>query len=403
MANDETEDFAALMKEFDGAPASKKRGLKAGELVRGRIVSIGAESVFVDLGGKAEGILERAQVLDKDGKLTVAVGDELEARVADAGGKSGTIILRKTASLRGPEAAAEVVQAFEFGIPVEGLVAGVNKGGFDVQVAGMRGFCPVSQIDLRFVDDPSLYVGQKMHFRITKLEPGRGNQMNLVLSRKALLEEEQKARAAELRKTLAVGLVVRGTVTQLKEYGAFVDLGGIEGLLHVSELGFQRVRHPSEVLGVGQEVEVVVTKIEPSAEARKGDKISLSLKQLGRDPWLDVADQFPAGSRVKGTVVRFQPFGAFVELAPGIEGLIHISQMVSGKRINHPSEAMDLRQAVEVTVLSVDPEQRRLSLALTSATPDDQAGVEDVAAARVAGKQGLGTFGDLLKRVKPRA
>jgi small subunit ribosomal protein S1 len=395
MTPDETEDFAALLAEYEGG--GKRKGPKPGEMVKGRVVSIGAESIFVDLGGKAEGVLDRAQVLDKDGKLTVAVGDELEARVADAGGKTGTIVLRKIAQLRGPEASAEVAAAFEHRIPVEGLVAGVNKGGFDVQVAGMRGFCPVSQIDLRFVEDPSIYVGQKLSFRITKLEPGRGNQMNLVLSRRALLEETQAARAAELRARLQPGLVVRGTVTQLKEYGAFVDLGGLEGLLHVSELGFQRVRHPSEALSIGQEVEVAVTKIEPSGDRKKPDKISLSLKALGRDPWLDVASQFPAGARVKGTVVRFMPFGAFVELAPGVEGLVHISAISTGKRINHPSEALDLRQEVEVTIQSVDLEKRRLSLAIGTVS-DDQAGAEEIAQARVEGKRGLGTFADLLAK-----
>lgn len=394
--DDDTEDFAALMREMDDHP--RRKGPRPGDQIKGRVVSIGAESVFVDLGGKAEGVLDRAQVVDKDGKLTVKVGDEIEARVADAGAGSGTVTLRRTAALRGPEAAAEVAQAFELGIPVDGVVSGINKGGFDVQVAGMRGFCPVSQIDLRFVEDPQAYVGQRLSFRITKLEPGRGNQMNLVLSRRALLEEEQASKAAELRRRLEVGLVVRGTVTQLKEYGAFVDLGGLEGLLHVSELGFQRVRHPSEVLAVGQEVEVAVTKIEASDDRKRPDKISLSLKALGRDPWLDVADRFKAGARVRGTVVRFQPFGAFIELAPGVEGLVHISAMSSGKRVNHPSEALDLRQEVEVTVLAVDLEKRRISLGLSSATPDDQAGADEIAAARVEGRQGLGTFGDLLKK-----
>jgi small subunit ribosomal protein S1 len=300
--------------------------------------------------------------------------------------------------MRGPEAAAEVAAAFEHGIPVEGTVAGVNKGGFDVQVAGMRGFCPVSQIDLRFTEDPNVHVGQRYRFRITRLEPGRGNQMNLVLSRRALLEEEQAERARELKKSLAVGLVVRGTVTQLKEYGAFVDLGGIEGLLHVSELGFQRVRHPSEVLSVGQGVEVAITKIEPTDDPRKGDKISLSLKALERDPWLDVAAGFPVGAKVRGRVVRFQPFGAFVEVAPGIEGLVHISAMVAGKRVNHPSDVLELRQEIEVTVLAVEPDKRRISLGLGSATPDDQAGADEIAAARAEGKRGLGTFADLLKK-----
>ncbi|HLU65417.1 MAG TPA: S1 RNA-binding domain-containing protein, partial [Kofleriaceae bacterium] len=341
----EEEDFAALLAEYEEAERRGGRGPAVGDTVKGRVISVGAEAVFVDLGGKAEGMLELDQVSDREGNVTVAVGDTIEARVVDTGGRTGCILLRRVMA-RGAEAKAELVQAFEHRIPVEGLVTGVIKGGVEVQVAGVRAFCPVSQIDLRYVEDPAVYVGQRLEFRITRLEPGRGGQLNLVVSRKSLLAEAAEERAAELRRTLEVGAVVAGTVTAVKDYGAFVDLGGLEGMLHVSELGHQRVRHPSEVLRVGQKVEVQVTRLERTGDPKRPERISLSLKALEKDPWEDVAAGIAVGARVKGKVVRLQPFGAFVEVAPGVEGLVHISQLAADRRINHPREVVEIGQEV---------------------------------------------------------
>jgi small subunit ribosomal protein S1 len=401
--NDGDEDFAALLAEYDEKDKKRGRGPTIGDMVKGRVISIGAESVFIDLGGKAEGVLERDQVADKEGNLTVKVGDTVEARVVDLGGKTGSITLRKVMA-KGAEAKAELVQAFEHRIPVEGLVTGVVKGGVEVQVAGVRAFCPAGQLDIRFVEDPAVFVGHKLEFRISKLEAGRGGQPNLVLTRRAILAEAAEVRAAELRKTLEVGSVVKGTVTTVKDYGAFVDIGGIEGMLHVSELGFQRVKHPSEVLSVGQTVEVQVTKMERTDDPRRPERISLSLKALERDPWSDLVERFPAGARVRGKVTRMQPFGAFVEVAPGIEGLVHVSQLVAEKHINHPREVVELGKEVEVTVLGVDTERRRLSLSMSALGEDDAtAAAEDraeakAAVSRASGDKGLGTFGDLLKK-----
>ncbi|NVB78948.1 MAG: 30S ribosomal protein S1 [Kofleriaceae bacterium] len=382
---DNDEDFAAMFAESERDKPRAKRP-KIGDLVKGKVISISKEAVFVDLGGKAEGQLEKDQVSDKDGKLLVKVGDTIEARVmSDAGG----VLSLRTKLGRGPEARAELQQAQELGIPVEGLVTEVVKGGLSVDVAGVRGFVPASQIDNRFVDDLSKFVGQKLTFRITRYEP-----RNLVLSRRALLEEEQEKLAVETRKKLVPGVVLRGKVVGFKPFGAFVDIGGIEGMLHISELGYTRVEKPEDVLSLGQELDVAVLKIEPG---EKGERISLSLKALASDPWRDATAKLVEGSRVKGTVTRLQPFGAFVEIAPGVEGLVHISELGAGRRINHPKEVVSVGQQVEAGVLAVDHDKRRLSLSMAAS---NDASAEDVAAAQPRAPQKLGTLGDLLQRKK---
>ena len=396
MATDD-DDFAAMFAESERDKPKTKRP-KVGDMVKGKIISVSKDAVFVDLGGKAEGQLERDQVTDREDKLLVKVGDVIEARVvADQGGQ----LILKTKLSRGPQASAELQQAFDLGIPVEGLVTEVVKGGLSVDVAGVRGFCPASQVDNRFVDDLAKFVGQKLTFRVSRYEA-----RNLVLSRRALIEEEQEKKAGETRKKLVPGAVLRGKVVGFKPFGAFVDLGGIEGMLHVSELGFSRVEKPEDVLSLGQELDVAVLKIEPGGVSASGetdregkkqhDRISLSLKALANDPWRDSTANLGEGKRVKGTITRLQPFGAFVEIAPGVEGLVHISELGAGRRINHPKEVVSIGQEVEATVLAVDTEKRRISLSMAGSK---DASAEDVAAVPRA-PQKLGTFGDLLQRKK---
>ena len=245
---------------------------------------------------------------------------------------------------------------------MQGQVSASVKGGVEVQVAGVRAFCPASQVDLRFIDDLKELVGQRLDFRITRLEGGR--RPNLVLSRRAILEEEQRQQALETRAQLTEGAMLAGTVTSLKDYGAFVDIGGIEGMIHVSELAHGHVKHPSEILSVGQPVEVSVLRIEPPRDAKSRERIALSIRALARDPWSDAEQDFAVGSQVRGTVSRLQPFGAFVELAPGIDGLVHISELGAGRRIGHPSEVLQVGEQVDATVLGVDLERRRISLSL---------------------------------------
>ena len=387
--------LAAFESEHKSGPSRRKQdGLKVGAEVRGRILSIGRDAAFIDLGGKDDGALSLDELRGPDGQLTAQVGDEIVARIVEIDGRGGGVVLRRTLG-RGPDSRGELRQAFELGIPFEGQVSAVIKGGVEVQVGGVRGFCPISQLDLRHVEDASGYVGQKLSFRITRFEEsGRG--VNVVLSRRSLLEEAAQAQAEELRKKLAPGVVVRGRVTALKDYGAFVDLGGLEGMLHVSELSFQRARMPKDVLSVGQEIEVLVLKIEPSTDPKRSERISLSLKSLEKDPWSDIETRYPTGTRFPATVLRTEVFGAIVELEPGIEGLVHISELGGGKRLRHARESVQVGSKIEVLIQQVDREKRRLSLA--RASDGDIEGGEAVLVPQSPGRVGFGTLGDLLSR-----
>jgi small subunit ribosomal protein S1 len=360
-------DFGTILAEFEQdrpAVAEGAQAPKVGDKVSGKVLSIGPEAAFVDLGGKAEGMIDLAQVKDAEGQVTVNVGDKLEATVTGVDTETGSLVLKKRVG-RGAEARSEIEQAHANGIPVEGLVSAVVKGGVEVQVSGLRGFCPVSQLDLRYVEDPERFVGQRLTFRVTKYEEGgKGRRPNIILSRRALLEEEQKAKATETREKLHPGAVVRGKVTSLTDYGAFLDLGGLEGMLHVSEIGYARTAHPKDVLTVGQELDVQILKIEPAKSGKQGERISLSRKAMEADPWKEAATRFPPGTKVRARVMRLETFGAFIEVAPGLEGLAHISELGAGRRINHSREVLELGQDVEVTVLGVDTDKRRISLSL---------------------------------------
>lgn len=386
-----------MLAEFE--PAKKSARPRVGQMVKGKIINIGSSSVFLDLGGKSEGVLSREEVLDDEGELKVALGDTLEARVVEMDGPSGCILLQRSIG-KGADAGDALIGAYEAGMPVEGLVTGLNKGGLEVTVAGLRAFCPISQIDSRFVEDANHYIGQKHNFKITRIEQGRGSNLNIVLSRRKLLEEENAVQAAVLRETLSEGMVLKGRVSTMKEYGAFIDLGGLEGMLHISEIGHSRIGHPSEVLSVDQQIEVKIISIKPSVGG-KDERISLSVKALHDSPWESVSETITTGKQVTGTVVRLQPFGAFIELAPGLEGLAHISELGGGKRINHPREVLTEGESVKVTVLGIDPIQKRVSLTLRSPDeiPDVEGDRQAVQQFNAASSKGLGTFADLLKNL----
>lgn len=396
----ESEDFASMLAEFererpDAAP-QRRRTVDRGDKVTGRVVSIGRDAVFVDLGAKAEGSLDMEDLLDDDGNLTVAVGDEVEAVVASVG---DTIALRRSFGRGGgAPAVQELEDAFNAGLPIDGLVASTNKGGFEVQVGNVRCFCPVSQIDSKFVEDPEQFVGRRYTFRVTKFEGGK--RPNIVLSRRVLLEEAQRERAEQTLKTLDVGSTVTGTVSSLRDYGAFIDIGGIEGMLHISELDFRRVEHPSEVLSEGQQVEVQVIKIEETGNEKRPLKIGLSLKALKSDPWKDAVGALVEGSKVTGTVVRLQSFGAFVEILPGVEGLVHVSELGGGRRVNHPKEVVSVGDQVEVTILRIDTAEKRIGLSMDRQSDAEARQERREIEAHMGGgsSQSLGTFGDLLKK-----
>lgn len=384
--------FGEILADFETTPeGGRKPDPAPGEKVKGTILSIGDESIFVDLGTKAEAMISVAELKDKEGNITVAVGESIEATVSGIDPTSGAIQLRKKlgSGARTQEVSAELRQAYELKLPVEGLVTGFNKGGAEVKIFGIRAFCPVSQLDTGFVKEALPYVGQKFTFQIIRLEEGKGRP-NVVVSRRILLEAEAASKAAEVRAKLAPGQIVKGKVTSLAAYGAFVDIGGIEGLLHVSEIAHARLTHPNEVLSEGQEVEVQITKIEPGKDGR--ERISLSRRALEADPWKSAASRFKEGMEVDGIVKRLETFGAFVEIAPGVEGLLHISELAkiaaaaaaakSGKakrggmdggdhRLKHAREGAQLGQNIHVKVLGVEPAKRRVSLG--AAIEDDHA------------------------------
>ncbi|MGE0081205.1 MAG: 30S ribosomal protein S1 [Thiohalomonadaceae bacterium] len=388
----EHEDFSALLNEYERkSPGPGHKVPQPGDRVRGRIISIGAEQAFVDLGTKAEAAIDIEELTNAEGHA-VQVGDVIEAYVLSRDDRSGTLILGSGAG-RHVHDSAGLEQAFANGLPVEGMVSGVAKGGLEVQVAGVRGFCPASQVDTRFVDDLQGYVGQRLSFRITRYEGGR--RPNLVLSRRALLEEEARQKAAELRSRLAVGLVLKGTVTSVKDYGAFVDLGGLEGMVHVSELSYSRGAKAQDLVKPGDVVEVSVLRIE---QTDKGERIALSMRALGPDPWQEAETRYPVGAKVKGTVTRLQPFGAFVELEPGLEGLVPNSELGGGRRVSHPKEVLNPGDVVEASVLGVDSARRRLSLSLDTSAHEEAANVEAYRpAATPKAEASVGSFGELLR------
>jgi small subunit ribosomal protein S1 len=323
-----------------------------GEMIQGTIVSFGADYAFVDIGGKSEGVISIEEIKAEDGSLP-SVGSAVEACILSTGA-DGLVLSKKLA--KGIRSKEFLGEAARNKIPVEGRVSGRNKGGYEVEVAGVRAFCPVSQIDLRFTEDLDVHLGKRYMFVITKFDDD-DRRPDLVLSRRVLLEAEQESKARELRKSLKVGDVMPGTVRNIRDFGAFVDLGGLDGLLPVSEMSYSRVQNPKDILQEGEEIHVEIIAIEQG-----GERITLSLKRLEQDPWADVVSAFPPGSRLTGRVVRLAPFGAFVELSPGVEGLIHISQFNTPERINHPQAVVAEGQEVLVEVLEVSPEKRRIGL-----------------------------------------
>lgn len=400
---DSSEDFAALLAEFEagGGAAPGQEGPDTGDKVSGTILSIGDDVAFVDLGAKAEGMLALAELRDPDepedsGILVAGIGDRVEAIVTGVDQDSGCLRLRMRPGKGSEMDLAELHQAQEHGIPLEGMVQSVVKGGLEVTVAGVRAFCPVSQIDTRYVEEPSVYVGQRLSFLVTQLEEGRGRP-NLVVSRRALLEREQAAAAEEVRKSLDLGVILDGTVTSVTGYGAFVELGGgIEGLLHVSEMAHGRVEDPTQLYEPGQRVEVEIVSIQ---EKDGKERIGLSRKSLLRDPWRDVEDRFPRGTIHSGHVQKVESFGAFVELAPGVQGLLHVSEMGAEKRIDHAREVVELGQSLEVEILRVEPEKRRISLRRAAAVDQDvETAVREARAKREeSAGSGFATLGDQLK------
>jgi len=321
--------------------------------VEGTIVQVSEHDAFVDCGLRNELPLALTELRDAEGKLTHEVGDRIKAVVQKADGQ-----LKLTLAVDARHGGTAVLaQAFADGAPVKGKVRDTNKGGFSVDLGGTRAFCPFSQIDLRRADDPAVFVGNEYEFKILEFaEDGR----NIVVSRRALLQALREEEAGKTRDDLSLGDVREGLVTRLVPFGAFVDIGGVEGLVHISQISHQRVGHPGDVLREGQEVKVKVLEIQNLGMGRS-ERISLSIKALATDPWPETASSLAPGTDVTGRVTRLVDFGIFVELQPGIEGLVHISELAN-RRIIHPREVLNEDEEIEVRILDVDLDRRRISL-----------------------------------------
>jgi len=368
------EDFAAMFE----ASLKAKRFAK-GQTLEGTIVAIGREVAFVSVGGKGEATIDLGELKDDNGSLEVAVGDRIQAVVVSTVG--GLTLSRRLA--RGAATARQLEDAFHTGLPVEGKVERAVKGGYEVRIARQCAFCPFSQIDT-VRTDPSAHEGHVYQFRIIEYKEGG---RNLVVSRRALLEEEQRASAAEVRRSIVPGAVMTGRVTSVREFGAFVDLGGgVQGLLHVSEMGWSRVSDTSQVVKPGDEITVKVLRVDDDKQ-----KISLGLKQLTADPWSRVHETYEIGQVRTGRVTRLADFGAFVELEPGVEALAHASTFAPTGRSNGWSSALAPEMTGAFEILSIDLEKKRIGVALlpegsarAGGTAPSQPGI--VPGARLTGK-----------------
>lgn len=382
---EEEESFADLLEGSFSKPVRFSPGQKA----KVRIVKISADFIFLDLGGKSEGYLDRKELLDEEGNLSVKEGDVIEAYFLSTDNND----LRFTTKISGGEAGQRYLEeAWHSGIPVEGLVEKEIKGGFEVKIAGgLRGFCPYSQMGLQRVGNANDLLGQHLPFRITQYgEKGR----NIVLSNRSVLEEERQRQREEMKRSLQEGMKVTGTISSIQSFGAFVKIGSVEGLIPISEISWDLVEDVHDSLEVGQEVELMALKLD-----WEKDRLSFSLKRALPDPWENIERDFPEGSHHSGTVVRLTNFGAFVRLTGGVDGLLHISKLGSGRRINHPREVLAKGQVLEVKVDTIDKENKRLSLSLAgSEQAEDQKERGEDLARYSGGKPGsMGTLADLLK------
>ena len=333
-----------------------------GDRVKATIVGRGDGVLFVSLGAKSEGVVDSAGFVDAEGELTVGIGDEIEAWVTHR--RDGTLHLATSLSA-GDGGAEMLAQVAQDGVPVEGKVTGTNKGGYDVEVMGKRGFCPFSQIAIGQTE-PEDHVGRTYRFLVQRVsDDGR----DLVVSRAALLREEREAAAAETLENLRVDDELDGVVTRLMDFGAFVDIGGVEGLVHVSELGWARVDHPREIVSEGDQVRVRVARLEDLDDPRNR-RIGLSMRALQEDPWVAAAGRLTVGTTTSGTIARLESFGAFVDLEPGVDGLVHISEISPGRRIGHPREVVSVGDTVQVQVIKVDPMRRQIGLSMKALMDD---------------------------------
>lgn len=351
-----TESFAEL---FEASIAN--RDLRRGAVIIGTVVDIQSDSVIVNAGLKSEGVISLSEFKNAQGELEVEIGDEVEVALEAIEDGFGETKLSREKAKR-DQVWRRLEKAFEEGAIVKGIINGKVKGGFTVDVEEVRAFLPGSLVDVRPVRDPDYLAGKELEFKVIKLDKRRNN---VVVSRRAVVETEFSAEREALLESLQEGLVIKGLVKNLTDYGVFVDLGGIDGLLHITDMAWKRVKHPSEIVEVGQEIEVKILKFD-----RERSRVSLGMKQLGTDPWADLARRYPADSRLFGKVTNIADYGCFVEIEEGVEGLVHVSEMDwTNKNIN-PASIVHIGQEMEVMVLDIDEERRRISLGIKQCFPN---------------------------------
>jgi small subunit ribosomal protein S1 len=356
ISSDKTENFAALFEE-----SLSRKEMRAGEVITAEVVRVDANFVVVNAGLKSESYIAIDEFRNDRGELEVRPGEFVQVAIeALEDGYGETRLSREKAKRLA--AWHELEAALEQGKVVQGLVNGKVKGGLTVMINGIRAFLPGSLVDLRPVKDTNPYEGKQLEFKVIKLDRKRNN---VVVSRRAVLEATQGAEREALLSSLQEGAIVKGVVKNITDYGAFVDLGGIDGLLHITDLAWRRVKHPSEVLSVGDEVEAKVLKYD-----QEKNRVSLGLKQLGEDPWVGIARRYPTGTRLFGKVTNLTDYGAFVEIESGIEGLVHVSEMDWTNKNVHPSRVVQVGDEVEVMILEIDEERRRISLGMKQCLPN---------------------------------
>jgi len=340
--------------EFEQLYSQSLKSFKSGTVVRGRVLQIRSGVVMLDLGYKSDGIIPVEQFTEEELKA-LQPGDELEVMLEAAEDANGNLLLSREKAKK-LQVWEDLNKAYQTGAPVKGRVVMAIKGGLSVDIGGVEAFLPGSQIDTKPVHQLNKMVGQVLDMKIIKMNSGRGN---IVLSRRVLLEHHLNAKKEETLASLAEGQVVTGTIKNVTEYGAFVDLGGIDGLLHITDMSWGRISHPSEICKVGDKIDVVILKYD-----REKQKVSLGIKQKTQDPWSAVAEKYPVGSRTRGKVVSLTDYGAFIELEHGVEGLVHVSEMSWTQKVKHPSKVVSIGDVIEAQVLSLDPAGKRISLGM---------------------------------------
>ena len=345
-----SESFADLFEESQAAIE-----MRPGAIVRGVVIDIRPDVVVVNAGLKSEGMIPASQFTNERGDLDVSIGDEVEVALDTFEDGFGSTILSREKAKRA-QAWNELEKAYEESRTVTGILTGKVKGGFTVDISDIRAFLPGSLVDVRPVRDTGYLEGKPLEFSVIKLDRRRNN---VVVSRRAVVEAETSAEREALLESLQEGAQIKGIVKNLTDYGAFVDLGGIDGLLHITDMAWRRVKHPSEVVNVGDEIDVKVLKFD-----RERNRVSLGLKQLGEDPWVDIERRYPVGARLQGKVTNLTDYGCFVEIEEGVEGLVHVSEMDWTNKNVHPTKVVQLGDEVEVMVLDVDEERRRISLGI---------------------------------------